>query len=159
VTQLGVSALSAVLLLMGAGGLLGTWLFGRLVARSLAATLVLGPLALSGIACALVAAGKLAVPTAVLLTLWGAVGTSAPVAWWTWVARRFPDDAEAGGGLLVAVVQMAITLGAAAGGLLFDAGGYRATFVAAAVLLAGSAFFARLDAPAGGVRPAGESRQ
>ena len=31
VTQLGVSALSLVLLLMGAGGLLGTWLFGRFV--------------------------------------------------------------------------------------------------------------------------------
>lgn len=150
VTQVGVPALSAILLLMGAGGLLGTWLFGRLVARSLPTTLILAPLALAGIACALVATGALALPTAVLLTLWGIVGTGAPVAWWTWVARRFPDDAEGGGGLLVAVVQMAITLGAAAGGLLFDSGGYRATFAAAAALLAGSAFLAWLDARAAG---------
>lgn len=154
VTQVGVSALSAILLLMGAGGLIGTWLFGRLVARSLPATLILAPLALAGIACALAATGTVALPTAVLLTLWGVVGTGAPVAWWTWVARRFPEDAEAGGGLLVAVIQMAITAGAAAGGLLFDAGGYRATFMTAAALLACSAFLALLDARAASALPA-----
>ena len=146
VTQLGVPALSLVLLLMGAGGLLGTFIFGRLVARSLSATLILAPVGLAIIACAFVATGTLAIPTAALLTLWGIVGTGAPVAWWTWVARRFPDDAEAGGGLLVAVVQMAITLGAGGGGLLFDAGGYRATFLTSAALLAGAALLAALDA-------------
>ncbi|CAN5361586.1 MFS transporter [soil metagenome] len=146
VTRLGVSPLSLVLLLMGGGGLLGTWLFGRLVSRSLSVTLILAPLALAAIAAALVVLGTHAVPTAILLTLWGVVGTGAPVAWWTWVARRFPDDAEAGGGLLVAVVQLAITLGAAGGGLLFDAGGYRATFLASAAVLAMGALFAALDA-------------
>ncbi|WP_277969908.1 MFS transporter [Sphingomonas echinoides] len=146
VTQLGVSPLSIILLLMGAGGLFGTWLFGRLVARSLPTALIVAPVALAAIACALVAFGTLAVPTAILLTLWGVVGTGAPVAWWTWVARRFPDDAEAGGGLLVAVVQLAITLGAAGGGLLFDAGGYRATFLTSAALLVAGALLAALDA-------------
>jgi predicted MFS family arabinose efflux permease len=154
VTQLGVPALSLVLLLMGAGGLLGTFIFGRLVARSLSATLILAPVGLAIIACALVVAGKLAIPTAALLTLWGIVGTGAPVAWWTWVARRFPDDAEAGGGLLVAVVQMAITLGAGGGGLLFDAGGYRATFLTSAALLAGAALLAALDSRTERISPA-----
>lgn len=148
VTQLGVPALSLVLLLMGAGGLLGTFIFGRLVARNLSATLILAPVGLAGIACALVGTGTLAVPTAALLTLWGIVGTGAPVAWWTWVARRFPDDAEAAGGLLVAVVQLAITLGAGVGGLLFDAGGYRTTFLTSAALLTGAAILAALDARA-----------
>lgn len=148
VTQLGVPALSLVLLLMGAGGLFGTWLFGRFVARSLSATLILAPIALALIASGLVALGSFALPTAVLLTLWGVVGTGAPVAWWTWVARRFPDDAEAGGGLLVAVVQLAITLGAAGGGMLFDAGGYRATFLTSAALLVAGAIFAAVDARA-----------
>jgi predicted MFS family arabinose efflux permease len=155
VTQLGVSALSLVLLLMGAGGLLGTWVFGRLAARTMSATLIMAPLALAAIACALVAFGTLAIPTAILLTLWGAVGTGAPVAWWTWVARQFPDDAEAGGGLLVAVVQVAITLGAAGGGLLFDAGGYRATFLTSAALLVLGAILAALDARPAGAPPAG----
>ncbi|KQN40875.1 transcriptional regulator [Sphingomonas sp. Leaf407] len=155
VTRLGVPALSLVLLVMGAGGLFGTWLFGRLVARSMSATLVLAPIALATIAVALVVVGDLAMPTAALLTLWGIVGTGVPVAWWTWVARRFPDDAEAGGGLLVTVVQLAITLGAAGGGLLFDAGGYRAAFLTSAALLAAAAVFAALDARIG---RAGERR-
>ena len=146
VTHLGVPALSFVLLLMGAGGLLGTFIVGRLVTRSLAATLILAPVCLAGIACALVATGTHAVSTGVLLTLWGIVGTGAPVAWWTWVARRFPDDAEAAGGLLVAVVQLAITLGAGGGGLLFDAGGYRATFLTSAAVLVGAGALAALDA-------------
>jgi predicted MFS family arabinose efflux permease len=146
VTQLSASALSLVLLLMGLGGLCGTWVFGRLVARFPSATLILAPVGLAVIACALVAAGSFAVPTAGLLVLWGAIGTGAPVAWWTWVARRFPKDAEAGGGLLVAIVQLAITLGAAGGGLLFDAAGYRATFLASAALLAAGALLAALDA-------------
>ncbi|WP_084238402.1 MFS transporter [Sphingomonas asaccharolytica] len=146
VTQLSASALSLVLLLMGLGGLVGTWIFGRLVARFPSVTLILAPVGLAVIACTLVAVGPFAVPTAGLLFLWGAIGTGAPVAWRTWVARRFPKDAEAGGGLLVAIVQLAITLGAAGGGLLFDAAGYRATFLASAALLAAGALLAALDA-------------
>ncbi|WP_380788492.1 MFS transporter [Sphingomonas sp. R86521] len=156
VTQLGVPALSLVLLLMGAGGLLGTFVFGRLVTRNLSATLILAPIGLAAIACGLVVAGAHAISVAVLLTLWGVIGTGAPVAWWTWVARRFPDDAEAGGGLLVAVVQLAITLGAGGGGLLFDAGGYRAAFLASAALLVGAAILAVFDAQAG--RAASDAR-
>jgi predicted MFS family arabinose efflux permease len=149
VTRLDVSVLSLVLLVMGAAGMLGTWLIGRMVARSLPTTLILAPIGLAAIACALVAAGTSALPTAALLTLWGMIGTGAPVAWWTWVARRFPEDAEAGGGLMVAVVQLAITLGAAGGGLLFDASGYRMTFLASAAVLGTGALFAGLDARAG----------
>jgi predicted MFS family arabinose efflux permease len=146
VTHLNVSALSLVLLAMGVAGVIGTWLIGRAVARSLSMTLILAPAALAALACGLVAMGTSVGPTAVLLALWGMIGTGAPVAWWTWVARRFPDDAEAGGGLLVGVVQLAITLGAAGGGLLFDAAGYRATFLSSAALLGASALLAGLAA-------------
>jgi predicted MFS family arabinose efflux permease len=159
VTQLGISSLSLILLLMGAGGLLGTWIFARLVARSLAATLILAPAALAVLACALVTTGKLAVPTGILLTLWGIIGTGAPVAWWTWVARRFPNDAEAGGGLLVAVLQLAITLGAAGGGLLYDAGGYRATFLTSAAVLLLRTSLAALDMRAGKAGDVGDRSQ
>lgn len=154
-TRLGVSILSAVLLLMGAGGLLGTLLFGRFVARSLSATLIVAPGVLALIAAALVIFGSNGLLTAALLMVWGIIGTGAPVGWWTWVARRFPDDAEAGGGLLVAVVQLAITLGAAGGGLLYDGGGYRATFLFSAAILALGAFMAWLDGWAASNRIAG----
>ena len=150
VTQISVSILSLILLAMGAAGLLGTWLIGRAVARSLSATLVLAPLMMAAIAIGLVAVGTMALPTAALVAGWGLIGTALPVAWWTWLSRTLPDDAEAGGGLMVAVVQLAITLGAAGGGLLFDAAGHRATFLASAGLLGASALLGL----AGARRPA-----
>jgi predicted MFS family arabinose efflux permease len=146
VTQVSVPFLSLILLAMGGAGLVGTWLIGRVVARSLSATLILAPLAMAAIALGLVAAGAMPVPTAVLLAAWGLIGTAAPVAWWTWLSRTLPEDAEAGGGLMVAVIQLAITLGAAGGGFLFDAAGHRATFAAAAALLGASALLGVLCA-------------
>lgn len=145
VTGLSVSLLSLVLLIMGAAGLAGTWLIGRVVARSLTATLVVAPLAMAAVAIGLMAAGEMPVPTAVLLALWGLIGTAVPVAWWTWMSRTLPDDSEAGGGLMVAVIQLAITLGAAVGGLLFDAAGHQATFLASAVLLGASCLLSLLS--------------
>lgn len=60
--------------------------------------------------------------------------------WWSWLAKALPGDAEAGGGLMVAVVQLAIALGSTVGGLLFDASGYQSTFLASAVVLLIAAF-------------------
>ena len=70
-----------------------------------------------------------------MLGLWGLVATAAPVGWWTWLSRTLPQDAEAGGGLMVAIVQLAIAAGATVGGLLFDLSGYRATFETSAAVL------------------------
>ncbi|NGM48986.1 MFS transporter [Caulobacter sp. 602-2] len=148
VTRVDVSSLSLILLALGAAGLVGTWLIGRLLRRGLHALLVGPPLVLALIALALPAFGALPAPTALLLAGWGLVATAAPVAWWTWLARTLPDDAEAGGGLLVAVVQLAITAGASIGGLLVDASGYRAAFAASAALLCGAALLAAQGARA-----------
>jgi predicted MFS family arabinose efflux permease len=64
------------------------------------------------------------------------------------MSRVLPRDAEAGGGLMVAVIQFAITLGAGGGGLLYDRGGHPAAFGAAAMLLIASGLVAMR-----GVRP------
>lgn len=146
VTRVDVPTLSLILLALGAAGLMGSWLIGRLLRRGLHALLIGPPLVLAVIALALPAFGALAVPAGLLLAGWGLVATAAPVAWWTWLARTLPDDAEAGGGLLVAVVQLAITAGAAIGGLLVDASGYTAAFTSGAALLGGAALLAALGA-------------
>ena len=91
---------------------------------------------MAAIAVALTVFGGSTAATACLLGVWGLLGTAAPVGWWTWLARTLPHDAEAGGGLMVAVVQLSIGLGATAGGMLFDLHGYRATFALSAALLA-----------------------
>lgn len=136
--HVGVSTLSTILLVMGLAGVVGNALIGRLVARSLTLAVIAPPLVLALIATLLVAGNASVWTAAALLACWGLAGTPAPVAWWTWMARTMPDDAEAGGGLMVAVIQLAITLGAGVGGLLFDSLGYGAAFLGGASLLVGS---------------------
>ena len=142
ITHVGVSRLSAILLLMGAAGFIGTTLIGSFVERDLYRTLIVIPALMSGIALALLEVGGGFAVTALLLTIWGLFATSAPVGWWTWLARTLPQEAEAGGGLMVAIIQLAITMGATAGGALFDMSGYRATFAASATLLLAAAILA-----------------
>lgn len=135
VTHADAMTTSMMLLAIGAAGFVGTMFIGALLKHSMYRTLVAIPSAMAAIAIALIAFGSSTALTAVLLALWGLLGTSAPVGWWSWLARSLPDDAEAGGGLMVAVVQLAIASGAALGGILFDGAGYRATFGMSAVVL------------------------
>jgi predicted MFS family arabinose efflux permease len=135
VTRVEVSTLSLLLLVMGVTGLVGTLLIGSLLQRSFQPVLVIIPLLMSGIAIALIAFGSSLTATALLLGAWGLLGTPAPVGWGTWLSRTLPDDAEAGGGLMVATIQLAITLGASAGGIAFDTSGHEATFALSAIVL------------------------
>jgi predicted MFS family arabinose efflux permease len=140
VTGVGVSGLSGMLLAVGVAGFVGTTLIGGLLEKRLYRTLVTIPLLMAAIGLCLMAFGASVPAVAVLLGLWGLVATSAPVGWWTWLARTLPQDAEAGGGLIVAVVQLAIASGATLGGILFDDSGYRASFgLSVAVLVLGAA--------------------
>ncbi|WP_088958739.1 MFS transporter [Variovorax sp. HW608] len=135
VTRVQVPTLSLILLVIGAAGFIGTLLIGKALERGFYQTLVAIPLVMATIAASLITFGSWMAVVVVLLAIWGLAGTAAPVGWWAWVAKTFPHDAETGGGLLVAVVQMAIALGSTAGGLLFDRQGYQSTFVASALML------------------------
>ncbi|BAU88803.1 major facilitator superfamily protein [Methylorubrum populi] len=149
VTRVDVSTLSALLLVLGVAGLVGTSLIGRVLQAWFHSALVAMPLAMALLAAGLIALGPSLPAVAVLLALWGLIGTAAPVGWWTWVSKALPDEAEAGGGLMVAVVQLAITGGAAFGGLLFDHGGYRTTFTFGALVLVACAIAAAMVARGG----------
>lgn len=139
VTGVSVATLSLMLLGLGLAGFIGTFVIERCLGTGLYRTLTVIPLIMAVIALALVNFGASPLLTAVLLGLWGLVATAAPVGWWTWLAQTLPEDAEAGGGLLVAIVQLAIAGGAIVGGLAFDLSGYKATFeLSAAVLVIAS---------------------
>lgn len=140
-----VQTLSLLLLVMGGAGFIGTCLIGRFLDVGLYRVLIIIPMLMALIAVGLIFSNGVTV-IAVLLALWGLLGTSAPVGWWTWVAKTLPDDAEAGGGLMVAVVQLAIAIGAIVGGVAFDASGYVATFDISSFLLVVAAFLAVLAA-------------
>jgi len=139
VTGVQDTVISLILLVMGAAGFIGTVLIGRVLQKGFYQTLIAIPLLMAAIALALVAFGNVLAIVVVLLGLWGLLGTAQPVGWWAWIAKVFPQDAEAGGGLFVAVVQLSIALGSTVGGFLFDASGYAATFIASAALLGGCA--------------------
>ncbi|MGI4730550.1 MAG: MFS transporter [Janthinobacterium lividum] len=123
VTHVGVPMLSIMLLVVGLAGFAATFVIGGIADRRLEPTLIVLPAVMAAVAVALSVFGTSQPMTIVLLAIWGFAGTSAPVAWWTWLSRTVPDAAEAGGGLFVAVVQLAITLGATVGGVMFDAAG------------------------------------
>ena len=139
-----VPQLSVTLLLIGLAGIAGTWLISRLLRRHLFALLIGIPLVMAGLAGLLLITWQTPVAVAALLFLWGIFATAAPVAWGTWLARTMGDDAEAGGGLQVAAIQLAIMSGAAVGGITFDAFGWQANFGLAALLLLGASFAASL---------------
>lgn len=142
VAHVDVSTLSLILLLMGISGFIGTMLIGNALKHSVYPALIIIPALMAFLAVGLILIGQWIVVSAAMLTTWGLFATSAPVGWWTWLARTLPQDAEAGGGLMVAVVQLAITLGATCGGILFDGIGYQATFAASALALLMAALLA-----------------
>ena len=139
VTRVSVSTLSFILLGIGVAGFVGTAIVGRFLGPWLYRSLIAIPILMAAVAVTLIPLGPWVGSVATLLALWGLLATAAPVAWWNWIAEALPKDAEAGGGLMVAVIQLAITLGSTIGGVLFDHSGYRASFaVSAAILLLGA---------------------
>jgi predicted MFS family arabinose efflux permease len=135
VTQVNVSTLSLILLTLGIAGLIGTSMIGLFLKTNIYRTLIIIPLLMAAIALALIFFGSSVFVAFILLAAWGLIATAAPVGWWSWLAKSLPENAEAGGGLMVAVIQLCIALGSTVGGILFDGSGYQATFAASAALL------------------------
>lgn len=148
--------ISGMLLALGVAGFVGTIVIGWLLKSHLYSLLIAIPAALAVIAITLVEIDGTPLKVGLLLTLWGLLSTAAPVGWWTWLSKTMPNEAEAGGGLMVAVIQLAIMLGAIVGGLLFDGWGYRGPFSFAAGLLVIASMLAVLTSRVGIARDIAE---
>jgi len=133
--QLNVNQLSLALLAFGVANFFGTSLAGVLVTRSLSLTLTGMALLMSVTAVVLSAMAQLPWLVGAGVALWGLAFGSMPTGWSAWISRAVPDDAESGGGLLVATIQLAITAGAAAGGWMFDLQGAGGVFMASGVMM------------------------
>lgn len=149
VTQVGTSTYSLIQLIMGSMGLLGTVLAGMLLRTRLHSLLAIIPLVMAVLALTLTVLGRLPLATGLLLALWGMLGPAATTAWWTWLSKVLPHDAEAGGGVMVAVIQLAVTSGATLSGLLYDQSGYRSSFSLSALALCAATGLALLSWRAG----------
>lgn len=135
VTQASSSGLSLILLTIGIAGFIGTLIITPFLNARFYPTLIAAPLLMALIAGGLLFSGHSVWVVAPLLGFWGLLATAAPTGWWTWLARMLPDDAEAGGGLMVAVIQLSIALGSTAGGIVFDNFGWQSAFGLSGVLL------------------------
>lgn len=135
VARVDVATLSLILLAIGVAGVIGTAVIGTFLRRGPYRTLIVIPVLMAAIALALIPLGAQVGTVAVLLGAWGLLATAALVGWWNWIAQALPTEAEAGGGLMVAVIQLTIALGSTLGGMLFDHGGYRSAFAASAGVL------------------------
>lgn len=136
--------ITLLLSLFGVGGLIGGIAIGMLVDRHLHwlryAVPVTTGVAVLGIA--------LLPPTmigiGVLVVVWGGAFGGWLIVVNAWTSRQVPDRPEAGGGLVVAGFQLAITLGAGVGGVLVDGPGVVVAFVVGgALLLLGGVIFGR----------------
>lgn len=139
VTHVSDSGLSLILLTIGVSGFVGTLVIAMALNASFYLTLMAIPLLMATIAGGLILTGHNVWAVAALLGLWGMLATAAPAGWWTWIARTLPEDAEAGGGLMVAVIQLAIALGSTTGGMMFDYLGWQSTFLMSGLLLLSAA--------------------
>ncbi len=135
VTQINASAISFLLFGFGVANLLGTSVASGMIRRSLLWTLGGAPLLMSLLAMSVVWFGGVLPVVAVLISAWGFAFGIVPVAWTTWVTRSVPDETESAGGLQVASIQLAISVGAAVGGLLTDKTGAQGAFIGSAVIL------------------------
>ena len=146
-TGAGIAMISSVLLGFGVANLLGTALSGFLLERSLRTTLASMPLVMAVICASLATFSSSLGLDLALVTLWGMLFGAVPVAWSTWLTRTVPDEAESAGGLLVAAIQLAIMIGAAGGGLIYDFKGAPAVFGASGVVLFAAALMALFVVP------------
>lgn len=135
--------LSTTLLAFGITNCLGTLAAGYCLNRWFRQTLPVVFLAFVGAAILLMfSEGTLLSLT--LVMVWGFLFGFIPVGWSAWIARTLADRAELAGGLSVAVIQFAMGLVAAVGGLTFDTVGMGGNFMLAAVFLGAATILTRL---------------
>ena len=135
--QLGPALITSVLLVFGVSSILGNFLAGARAAHQPRVT-VLSLIAVLGLS-VLAALLLPATPgtTALALAGWGFAFGGLPVSFQTWVLQVAEDAPETGSALVAATLQLAIALGAAAGGLFVDAAGPQAALWFGAALAAG----------------------
>ncbi|UFU05898.1 MFS transporter [Ruania halotolerans] len=130
--ELDAAAVALLLAVFGFGGVLGNIVVGLLVDKHLRLLRYAIPLMIAvGVAIVALWPGVMMAVIAGI-AVWGIAFGAWLTVVATWIARVAPERMEAGGGLIVAGFQLAITIGAGVGGVLVDTFGVQAALLAAA---------------------------
>ncbi len=129
VPQLGVEAISLVLLAYGIGGFFGNLFGGFLAEKNTAWAVTFAATLIAASASVLVLAGASPIVAGLAIASWGFAFGALPVSVQSFITRVASDEAESAGALLLTTFQIAISSGAVLGGLLIDLQGATMVFV------------------------------
>ncbi|MGR9173685.1 MFS transporter [Rhizobium sp. KDH_Rht_773_N] len=133
VPHFGVEGISAVLLAFGIGGFLGNLFGGFVSERSTTLSIVIAATGIAATTITLAIAGGLASVAFAATALWGFAFGALPVSVQSFVTQAASDEAESAGALMLTTFQVAISSGAAIGGLIVEAQGLAGVFGFAAI--------------------------
>jgi predicted MFS family arabinose efflux permease len=140
---------SVALLVFGVSGIVGNFVTGAALARSVTTTLVIGGLVIAAAAALLPPVAHLPVAVFALLVVWGSAWGGLPLGLQTWMVAATPKGAEAGLAMFVTTLQVALAVGSTVGGIVVTVSGSAVDFGFAAVLaLLGTAVLVALGLPA-----------
>lgn len=132
--------LAMLLMVFGVASFVGNLVAGPLADRRLPVLVIAAPVAIGSATVVFALIGWSLALAVVTVFVWGVGFGAVPTMVQTWIARVAPDRLESAGGLVVSAFQIAITIGAAIGGLLVDSVGVQAALIGggiSAVLAAG----------------------
>ena len=134
VTRVDEGMLSIILLGFGLSNLVGTTLAGYLLRWNIYRSLALMPFLMSLAVIGIVVFGNGTVAAITLTALWGLLFGVVQVGWTTWLTRTVPDEAESGGGVQIAVIQLGVFAGAGIGGFIVDSTGINGVFITSSIV-------------------------
>lgn len=125
--------LALLLMVYGIASFVGNLAAGPLADRRLSVLVIAAPVAIGAGTVLLALAGSGVALAFATVVVWGVGFGAVPTMVQTWIAHVAPSRLESAGGLVVAAFQVAITIGAAVGGLLVDSVGVQAALIAGGI--------------------------
>ena len=128
-TKASGNTLSLILLVFGIANFFGATFSRHPLQWNIYRSLTLAAFFMGVAVLGLMLFGHFMIVTTILMALWGMFFGIVQVGWIDWLTRTIPDEAESAGGVQTGVIQLAITIGASAGGVVIDVSGTSGVFI------------------------------
>ncbi|HET6671838.1 MAG TPA: MFS transporter [Agromyces sp.] len=125
--------LALLLVVYGVGNFVGNLAAGPIADRRLPVLVIAAPVAIGAATVLFALTGSSFALAIVTVFVWGVGFGAVPTMVQTWIAHVVPERLESAGGLVVAAFQVAITIGAAVGGLLVDSAGVQVALIGSGI--------------------------
>jgi predicted MFS family arabinose efflux permease len=155
VVAVGPGTVTLALLLFGTAGIVGNFVIGALLGRSLVGTTAAAEIVLAATVLLLPSLAHSTPGAIALVAVWGFVWGGLPLAMQMWMSTASPAGAETGLSLFVTTIQLALAAGSVLGGVAVTSWGIDADFrLAGVIALVGALAFLALGSRSRAVDPA-----